>query len=346
MSFATLLVSLLVTPPLADQKNALVLDTEEAKRIEAVLTYDLRYEHLQANEWIIVAAQAPSLPGQAKVKCTMHPKAVVVSELSSLHRPILIARVPARTSSLTKGISIQVTYEASLRSRRLRPLQDGEEPPIVPGLTDKERKASLLDGGHYDFKTGVFQQWLEAKSLHRSAGEGDLEFAFRTFRSIQSTCQYDYRPELDRHASVVCRDGRSDCGGLSTLFVSTLRANGIPARSLVGRWAQSARPREMPSGLAYYQAHVKAEFFATNVGWVPVDISSAVTAGAPQASLRYFGNDPGNFLTMHVDPDLKVDTIHFGRQQFPVLQGIAYWVTGRGSTGLTVAENWRVKELP
>jgi transglutaminase-like putative cysteine protease len=43
---------------------------------------------------------------------------------------------------------------------------------------------------------------------------------------------------------------------------------------------------------------VKAEFFAEGIGWVPVDISSAITQHDVSAS---FGRDNGDFIVMNFD---------------------------------------------
>ena len=47
----------------------------------------------------------------------------------------------------------------------------------------------------------------------------------------------------------------------------------------------------------YFQEHIKAEFYAQGVGWVPVDLSSAVLHDTSDAKLRYFGNDAGRHAT-------------------------------------------------
>ena len=127
-----------------------------------------------------------------------------------------------------------------------------------------------------------------------------------------------------------------------------MRANGIPARTLCGRWAQSAKDGEMLAGLPYAQWHVKAEFFLPRVGWIPADLSGAVQcAAAPDRGLAYFGSDHGDFITMHTDFDLIVDALQLGRQRIVADQGFAYWVTGSGSmAGQTNHEFWEVREIP
>src|SRR5207244_13017163 len=104
---------------------------------------------------------------------------------------------------------------------------------------------------------------------------------------------------LDGRASPVCRAGTTDCGGLSVLFVTILRGNDIPARTLVGRWAQSSKAKDIVGDSPYYQTHVKAEFFAEGIGWVPADPASALSEKQGDR-MRCLGRDPGNFLTMPV----------------------------------------------
>jgi hypothetical protein len=150
---------------------------------------------------------------------------------------------------------------------------------------------------------------------------------------------------MNRHASGVCIAGKSDCGGLSQLLVTILRGNDIPAHTLVGRWAQSSDAKELVGNLPYYQTHVKAEFFLAGIGWVPVDIASALHDKKGDG-LSCFGHDPGNFLTMHVNPKLRLDTILFGKQDVDIMQGPGYWLTGRGSMKPTEThEKWEVREI-
>jgi transglutaminase-like putative cysteine protease len=130
---------------------------------------------------------------------------------------------------------------------------------------------------------------------------------------------------------------------MATLFVAALRAQGVPARVLAGRWAKSAVRGERVGALPYFQGHVKAEFFAQGVGWVPADLSSAVVHDRSPEKLRYFGSDRGDFLTLHVDTDLVLDTVHFGSRSMTYLQNSAYWATGSGSfEGAIVTKDWRV----
>lgn len=80
---------------------------------------------------------------------------------------------------------------------------------------------------------------------------------------------------------------------------------------------------------------------------MPVDLSSAVLHDKSAEKLTYFGNDNGNFLTLHLDSDLRLDTGAFGVRPITLLQRPCYWVTGRGSTDKAIiSESWVVTPKP
>jgi transglutaminase-like putative cysteine protease len=320
------------------------LDVRDSQHVVGVVTYTVSCPKLQASEWALYAAAAPELPGQSQVKTTMVPAGVAEKEKSSLARGVLLARFPAKTPALKSAMSAQITYDAMLHARTVKPLPAGAKPGNVPDLTAAERKRYLVEYGDMDFAQGAFKKWLQTRKLLRGPQEDAVDFARRVFLDIKSKATYDYKPTMDRHASVVCQGEKSDCGGLSTLFVSALRANKIPARALYGRWATSAKPDEKLGTVLYYQWHVKAEFFADGVGWVPVDITSALLYDQSKEGVKYFGADPGDFIVFHVDANLELDSQWFGVKPMHSLQIPAWWVTGKGAVdGDKITEDWKVK---
>ncbi len=100
-------------------------------------------------------------------------------------------------------------------------------------------------------------------------------------------------------------------------------------RILSGRWARNSEPGHNAAD----NPHVKAEFFATGVGWVPVDLGSAVTRDESSEGLGFFGTDNADFLVMHFDTDLEFDTVFFGRKTVEFVRAPAFWVTGDGYLG-------------
>ena len=57
--------------------------------------------------------------------------------------------------------------------------------------------------------------------------------------------------------------------------------------------------------------------------------------------LRYFGDDPGDFVTLHLDTDIVFDTRYFGRKTYTLLQRPSYWVRGSGSMQGAIAREGR-----
>jgi hypothetical protein len=146
---------------------------------------------------------------------------------------------------------------------------------------------------------------------------------------------------MDRKPAAVVHAGQSDCGGIASLFVATLRASGVPARTLAGRWAASAKKDEKVGGLPFYQTHVKAEFHADGVGWVPVDPTGGVGQGAKVDDF-YFGREGGDFLTMSLPIEHEFEVKGLGKQKVEGSQGISYWALGKGNLKVKDSEDWQV----
>ncbi|MBL8794937.1 MAG: transglutaminase domain-containing protein [Planctomycetia bacterium] len=329
----------------AKSPTAYRLDIYPVRRIEAELVYHQKCPNLQAREWIVFVARPPELPSQSDVKLSVEPRGQPMVESSPLQRDLLLLRLPG-DGARWQQFEVKVQVQARLHARRLLPREPRQ--PITPAvvLPVLERQRFLTAHGLCDHSSREFQRWLDARKLRRSPGESDVDFARRAFLAVTQNWKYDYRSGQERQASKLVTEQATDCGGMSLVFTAALRANGIPARVLAGRWAESSRPGELAGGVPFHQTHVKAEFFADGIGWVPVDPSSAVLHDRTKDGLRYFGNDPGDFLTLHLDTDLQVETVHFGPKTLPWLQGVAYWVTGAGNADRCVtSEKWEVRKL-
>jgi len=319
------------------------IEVKDHQGVTGVLTYRMSCKNLRAREWLVFAPVAPELPGQMKVKTTLFPAGFAAKDHSALERALRVGRVPVRTPEQLTDLTVRVTYQATLESRTLKALPPGAKPGSVPALTKADRKAYLAELGDINIKSDAFKKWLERRRFMRSPGEEDIDFARRVFLGLASTFAYEYRLGSDRRASVVCQAARSDCAGLSILFAAVMRANNIPARTLFGRWAVSAKANDKVGDIEYFQWHVKAEFFSDGVGWIPVDVSQAILNDKSTGGLRYFGVDRGDFITMHIDPNLVLDAFTFGRQPIHNMQVPAWWVTGKGSVKPSkTKEEWHV----
>lgn len=329
----------------AEPAPAYTIAVKPAQRIEAELTYGQQFPNIKAKEWVLFVAQPPELPGQTSVSVKVEPveKAKVVQEASPQRRSIVMLTIPAG-DKFRASFQVKAKYQATLLERHLTPLGPGSKATPVEALTEAQEKAALATSATADYEADYFQRWLDAQKLRRGKQESDLDFARRAFQVVTKSFTYSYDPNQDRRVSKLCSAKGTDCGGMAVLFVSTLRGNRLPARVLSGRWAESAKADEKVGGFTYYQTHVKAEFYVKGIGWVPVDPAS--TALGDKGGLRFFGHDAGNFLTMHVDTDLLVNTIHFGQKSVTWLQGVSFWVAGSGTTDNPMTRmDWQVKKM-
>ena len=324
-------------------KAAYWLDYREKQRVTGVLEYAVKCPNVVATEWIVAVPVAPELTAQKRPKTTCNLPHKVVKEKSDEAREVIVVQAPAKTAAEKTGFNLEVTYEATLYSRELKPLKAGEPRPKFAALDDPERKLYLVATTDLNFADPAFQKWLDTAKLKRGAKETDVDFARRVFEQIRGIGKYEYGGKIDRRASVVCGTGRTDCGGFSQLFTAAMRANGIPARSLFGRWAESAKPDAKIGKIEYFQWHVIAEFYADGIGWVPVDLASTVVQDKPGTPTRHFGIEHGTFLTQHIDGNLLVDSIRFGIADLQNIQQPSWWVSGGGKVdGAKTTEGWKV----
>jgi Transglutaminase-like superfamily len=243
-------------------------------------------------------------------------------------------------------VTIRVEYEANLLERRLVRREPGTKaPPPVAPLPQKERRLALAEGHQFDFRSPSFQGWLDAHKLRREPNEGEVDFARRVFLEIKGGFKIVPGADQYRLASHVCEGAKSDGCGLSIVFVSALRANGIPARIACGRWARAAELGEKVKTAD--EPQVRAEFFATGVGWVQVDVGCAIVLDESPGGLEFFGTDHADFLTMHLDTDLEFDSVFFGRKTSEFVQIPVFWVSGSGTlSGLKLTSTSRIDVEP
>ncbi|MCE9608534.1 MAG: transglutaminase-like domain-containing protein [Planctomycetia bacterium] len=302
-----------------------------SKHIKATLTFRIDAPEIEATNWIIFTPLPPVLPSQHAIKASFEPDGKEYRELSPRSRKILRAQVPVSGTKNAKKFEGHAVFEASLVARHLVVREEEKTYGPADELTSASREFNLRATPIFDFESEAFTDWLDEEKLWRRKSESELHFARRVFIHLKNTLTYEYKADMDRVASHVCEAGKSDCGGLSILFVSVMRANEIPARVLAGCWAKSAKADAMLGGIRYYQAHIKGEFYLEGVGWVPLDLSSAVSYEKEPEGLTYFGHDRGDFITMHVDPELKLDTGSTGIKSINWLQQYHYYVQGKGN---------------
>jgi transglutaminase-like putative cysteine protease len=326
-SLATLFLSVAVLAAEAPVPTVKV-EVQDRQNIEARIAYEVYTTTYTVNRWIAYMPEPPEMASQTNIKVTTTPKSKVVSERSSLARKIRHFDIPVTNPSPASKLDLELIVEATLRGRKLVPLSAGEMPPKVVALTQTETKYYTSPGREIDFKTKPFKVWLEKKELHLKKGEQPIDFAERVLDVIRS--DYAYGFELgDKKSSVCCNAGTNDCAGLSFIFVGAMRANEIPTRLLVGRLAKPRKEGTKAGEEEFDQAHVRAEFYLADVGWIAVDPSNA-NVNKKRKVREFIGEDPGDMLVLHVDLDLKLaypDQVQTA-QCLQLTPG--YWAHGKG----------------
>lgn len=315
---------------------------EKSKSVKATYTFRTDAPSLQAHEWLLFLPSPVDHPAQRIVQTKTTPDAETVHDLSARRQPLLRWRTLAgKDGAEASSMEWKLEIRAGLFSRRLA---EGKGAKSVAGLSESERLLSLRPTREFDYRADAVEAFAKNHELARKKDEGEVDFGRRVFQAVVRNHTYHYVGDQDRRASAVLRAGKSDCGGLAIVFASLMRAQGIPARTIAGRWATSAKEGETVGSVVYFQEHVKGEFWADGLGWVPVDLSSGVLHDKTEEKLRYFGNDPGDFLVFHLDTGITFDSVHFGEHTYSHMQRPSYWATGRGNfDGSSTAETWTVK---
>ena len=322
------------------------IEAADRQTVSATISYEIRTTKFAVSKWMVYLPDAPELPSQHTVKTTAEPAGVLLAEKSLLARQVRYVERTVAKPALASSIAMTFTVDATLRSRKLVELKDGEKPPAVAALTADERKYYISSTTRVDHETQAFKDWLDRKKLRLTKGEHAFDFAARVLDVIRADYRFFYDPDEDKRASVACKRTATDCGGMCYLFVGALRANGVPARLLVGRYVKPRKPGSTPADTGYENPHVRAEMFVAGVGWVPVDPTNA-HASRNQKSRAFVGVDPGDLLVLHVDVDLKVT---FGNEvhtaQFLQVEPY-YWTDGKGTfDGRFGPSGWDVKVTP
>ena len=325
-------------------QSAYHIESQPYQRVQCTLTDSFTLPGLQAQEWTIYGPDAPDTDDQSNVFSTLdvtnHRCHVATwSELSPLGRTLLHASLVDDSTANCAELDTEATFTATLYRRILVP---GPAPTPISPLSEDSRRLYTRNSETIDFDNRAFQTWLSATHLRREPGELDLDFGLRVFQYIRANYSYSYDIAQDRRASAICQVTASDCGGLSQLFVAAMRASGVPALALCGRLATSAADSD-----DHGNCHVKSEFFASGIGWVPVEISGATCDKLAPYSV-YFGRMYGDFVTLSIDNDQELVAANNGVQNQRGLQGIRFFVTGTGdgSQTMTSTTSWSVRPLP
>jgi len=267
----------------------------------------------------------------------------VAAQPTQLTHPMLFLHLKGdQWPAVRKQACLQYSVEAQLYMTRLREKDPATKPEAIPvpqDITPEEAQVYLRQTSHIDYNNPKFQQWLDANKL-RPNNEHALAFALRVFQFVRSTFKYEFVNDMDRRASGIAKAGKTDCGGFGILFSAIMRPNGIPTRLLFGRWAASQKSRT-----SYNQVHVKAEFFIKGIGWIPVDLASSILHDKTAPYMKNFGKDNGDFVVMHIEHDICVDTLYYGRTVELCCQGVLFWTGPDGRGDGPTESSWEVTKV-
>jgi transglutaminase-like putative cysteine protease len=220
-------------------------------------------------------------------------------------------------------------------------------PPATDPVTPPSPGAFLASTESINWKDDSFQKWLDHAGLRRKAGESAVDFGQRVYSYFLDHGDYSYPPSSAWTSAACCRGLSTDCGGFSLVFTGACRANGIPARLLVG---QNFKAQQLSNGMVVLadgrQAHVIAEFFDPKIGWIPEDISSTFLHVRGFPDLNFFGRDPGYFFAWHTDTDFHFNTPRKADAHVQWIQNPNLWFSENADDANdTVSHHWDIEKL-
>lgn len=167
--------------------------------------------------------------------------------------------------------------------------------------------------------------------LFDACGGNKLAYAEKCYEYVAS--HYSYKnPNTGLHPlAEILAAGGGDCGNFSSIYISLLRAKGIPARHVVAMGANSA-------------FHVWAEFYIQNFGWVPVD----VTYKNSDPFGNYFGKKDYNsdrLVVVQKGVEMEYETSGVGSLTINLLQTYYYWYWYNTYATLNITQNVTAKQV-
>lgn len=149
--------------------------------------------------------------------------------------------------------------------------------------------------------------WIQEQKdlILASVGSGILEYIRGAFLTVTTNFHYGASSSFDE----AIRERSGDCGRLSAIFVSLLRAGGVPARQML-----CMRPDGSP--------HVWAEFYLERYGWIPADVTFDL---GRSENLENFGRYNDSCIVMTSDCDMSTESAGGVQIESFGIQGISWW---------------------
>jgi len=309
---------------------------------------EVRVPKLQAEYWLLYIPVPPLTSFQYGSKVWVQiqslgaqPQPFTAAGVDDQGRELIQLTLPVSDHpQFSQGLALSVFFEVNLVAREL--FFDPSVQLQAQAASQHELMICSSDLGRYHLTDQNFQQFIHAHGdlLYRNPQEiadQTIIYAQRVFHFLSEHFTVVPSADSDRNLHNIIRNKKSDAAGLSLLFCAILRCQEVPARLLVGRWV-----KDDPA------PYTIAEFYVDQVGWIPADIASMISFGKnkpknAQGRLPYFGEQPTNFVALHYDFDISVDTIKYGIQTLASMQTLPFWVSGTGTEdNKQSATKWKV----
>lgn len=148
--------------------------------------------------------------------------------------------------------------------------------------------------------------------LFKECGSNKLAYAEACYEYVAANYEY-MNPYTGLHpVSEILRLGGGDCGGFSTVYISLLRAQGIPARHVFAIGGNI-------DGRKNY--HIWAEFYIQDFGWIPVD----ATYRHSNPWDDYFGKYKKEWLVVQKGVAMEYPTTAGDVKKVNEMQTYVYW---------------------
>ncbi|RMG40973.1 MAG: transglutaminase domain-containing protein [Planctomycetota bacterium] len=204
--------------------------------------------------------------------------------------------VEVRPQDPSRPVTIEIPYCVARQEVRSRDLD------ALPAekLSDVERRLFLRANSKVPVG-GKPLSLLQGIPLHR---KNPLQLARDLYQVVEANLTYKKVGSGWGRGDVlwVCDSRYGNCTDFHSLFISLARAQGIPAKFVIG----FPVPREPASG-AIGGYHCWAWFFAEGRGWRPVDISEADKH--PELKGYYFGNLTADRIQFTTGRDIDLNRL-------------------------------------
>jgi hypothetical protein len=205
---------------------------------------------------------------------------VKATDASPLRKPLLKLELQAEAPFTVVAHVVVQFYHTTLET--------GAPAGKVKSLDRVQQKEFLDDGLPNDSARQWFTQWMKQHQLIRN-GEDEAEYSFRVLKFVQKHFRYVIPDNIPEYKAMVAKypeigdwyytikTSTGECWRLSNLYDCVMRMNGIPARLVSGNWLAGDKGH-----------HVRSLIYLREVGWVPVEATSAMTS-PNDPPMNFFG---------------------------------------------------------